>query len=406
MRPPAGIYVHLPFCQRHCFYCSFPVSAGRRPAARQRYWSLLLREIDLWAAWWHGENSVATDLGLPCPGWAEGRGQEGEGFVSLYLGGGTPTLYSGEELAGLIQTIRRLLPVEATAEIAVEANPGTVTRPQLQQLVAAGVNRLSLGVQARQDDLLARLGRGHTSAQTEAAVEVAREAGVPSLNLDLMFGLPGQSLAQWEETLRWAVALRPDHLSCYSLIVEEETPLAGWLASGRLPPLPSEDEGLAQYELARQLLGEAGYVQYEISNFARPGQESRHNLLYWHYDNWLAFGVGAAAHWDSFRWRNLSDLLGYEAAMAAGQFPLAEVRPLTRHEQMEEMVLMGLRLREGVGEEEFRRRFGCSLHQVFGTALDRLETGGFVQWRPGGRLALTDKGLPVGNQVFTEFLLD
>ncbi|MGE5482329.1 MAG: radical SAM family heme chaperone HemW [Bacteroidota bacterium] len=395
-RAEAGIYVHIPFCRRKCFYCDFNVVAARRETATSRYVDALLREIELW-----GEL-------LPAGGASgEGAGRAGS-FVSLYLGGGTPTYLSSSQLLRLLQALRQHFRLVPGAEITVEANPDpvTLTDEKLAALRAAGANRLSLGAQTFDDRLLQAIGRDHGVADIESAFIRARRAGFTNINLDLIFALPGQSLRDWQSTLERALALEPAHLSCYSLIYEEGTPLTRWRQQGRVRPVAEETER-AMYDLTRDMLPRAGLHQYEISNFARPGCESRHNLLYWSYQNWLGLGAGAHTHWNDRRFANHGALDRYEASLRAGSLPVdAETEAhLSSAEMMEEMVIMGLRLLAGVSGGEFIRRFGRSLDDVYGETITRLAEGGFLARTADGGIRLTPRGIPVGNSVFTEFLL-
>jgi oxygen-independent coproporphyrinogen-3 oxidase len=395
-RAEAGIYVHIPFCRRKCFYCDFNVVAARRETATSRYVDALLREIELW-----GEL-------LPAGGASgEGAGRAGS-FVSLYLGGGTPTYLSSSQLLRLLQALRQHFRLVPGAEITVEANPDpvTLTDEKLDALRAAGANRLSLGAQTFDDRFLQAIGRDHCVADIESAFTRARRAGFTNINLDLIFALPGQSLRDWQSTLERALALEPAHLSCYSLIYEEGTPLTRWRQQGRVRPVAEETER-AMYDLTREMLPRAGLHQYEISNFARPGRESRHNLLYWSYQNWLGLGAGAHSHWDDRRFANHRPLDRYEAFLRAGSLPVdaeTEAR-LSSAEMMEEMVIMGLRLLAGVSGGEFIRRFGRSLDDVYGGTITRLAEGGFLARTSDGGIRLTPRGIPVGNSVFAEFLL-
>lgn len=326
-------------------------------------------------------------------------------FSSVYFGGGTPTYLDTDQLITLLETIRETLPLEEDAEITVEANPdpATLTPEKLQALASCGVNRLSLGAQSWQNHHLRALGRDHTAEQTEEAAAKARAAGFANLNLDLMYALPGQTLGEWQRTLERALALSPEHISAYSLIYEEGTPFHRWLQGGRIRPVDEEEER-AMYDLAYALLPQAGLEPYEISNFARPGYESRHNLLYWQYENWWGVGVGAHSHFANRRWRNWTTLDRYEAAVAQGILPVAESIELSLEDEMVEMILMGLRLAQGLDGGAFHERFGVTLDEVYGPIIDRLVDGGFLARTAGGGLRLTGEGRPVGNAIFAEFL--
>jgi len=331
--------------------------------------------------------------------------------ATIYLGGGTPTVLPPTMLAKLLQTIATVAPVQPKAEVTVEANPGTVDGAGLAQLRAAGVNRLSLGAQSGDDRFLRILGRSHTTADVEATVALARQEGFTNINLDLIYGLPGENLDDWQRTLRWATALRPDHLSCYGLQVEEGTPLHRMVEEGTLR-LPAEDEVGAMFLAYTQILPAAGYEQYEIANFARRSQAGeadsgdyrcRHNLIYWQYRDYLGLGLAAASTIDGRRWVNLSDLEEYITALEAGTAPTAMTETLTREQAMAEMLMLGFRLTAGPDPVAFQERWGVTLEEVFGDRLDPLLSGGFLQ-QTAGRYRLTPRGMLLSNQVLTELL--
>jgi len=378
-----GLYVHIPFCIRKCYYCDFNSFRLRGPE-RDHFLDLLEQEADRWAA------RLEAAGGVPV-------------LDTLYVGGGTPTTLEAGQLARLFGALRQRFPLAPQAEITVEANPGTLTLEKLAALRGAGVNRLSLGAQVFDDGLLRRLGREHDAAAIETSVALAREAGIPSLNLDLIFALPGQDLRGWRATLQRALALEPDHLSCYSLIIEEGTPFYRWHQMGRLPR-PDEEEELAMYQAAIDAAEGAGLAQYEISNFARPGHQSRHNLIYWRNQPYLGLGPGAHSWWEGVRRANLGPLPAYEAALQAGRLPLEREEPISRALEMDETMFLGLRLtREGVDRAAFRARFGTEPEAVYGLAIDRLVHLGLLE-ADAHRIRLTRQGVPVANQVFLAFL--
>jgi len=378
-----GLYVHIPFCIRKCYYCDFNSFRLRGPE-RDHFLDLLEQEADRWAA------RLEAAGGVPV-------------LDTLYVGGGTPTTLEAGQLARLFGALRQRFPLAPQAEITVEANPGTLTLEKLAALREAGVNRLSLGAQVFDDGLLRRLGREHDAAAIETSVALAREAGIPSLNLDLIFALPGQDLRGWRATLQRALALEPDHLSCYSLIIEEGTPFYRWHQMGRLPR-PDEEEELAMYQAAIEAAEGAGLAQYEISNFARPGHQSRHNLIYWRNQPYLGLGPGAHSWWEGVRRANLGPLPAYEAALQAGRLPLEREEPISRALEMDETMFLGLRLtREGVDRAAFRARFGTEPEAVYGLAIDRLVRLGLLE-ADAHRIRLTRQGVPVANQVFLAFL--
>lgn len=373
-----ALYIHVPFCRRKCFYCDF----ASQPLATDRvgkYLYALEREAKEVLASWP-------------PGWE---------VPSLYIGGGTPTCLEPADLERVLATAAAF-PRAAGAEWTVEANPGTVDREKLALLRAAGVNRLSLGVQSFDDELLLFLGRIHTAAEARAAWELARAAGFDNLSLDLMYAIPGQTLSAWQKTLEQALTLAPEHVSAYSLAIEEGTEFGRRWEAGLLEPLP-DDVDLAMYREVRQRLGEAGLAQYEISNFARPGRECRHNLVYWRNEPYLGLGPAATSYLGGERRTNFRNVEQYYQALAAGRSPVAEREEATPELAMAETVILGLRLTGGISRERFRRRFQVDLAAVYPEAIRRLTAAGLLAADAQG-LRLTPRGLPLANQVFLEFL--
>jgi oxygen-independent coproporphyrinogen-3 oxidase len=375
----SSIYIHIPFCIRKCHYCDFVSYPGRPPEEMAAYCRALEREMDLVAGKWQ-------------PGPA----------ATVYIGGGTPTLLPARNLEQVLDAVDRFFGRQPGAEVTVEANPGTVDGRKLKILKAAGVNRLSLGVQSLDDDLLAAMGRIHRRRDVYEAFDQARRAGFHNINVDLIFGLPGQTLDGWRATLKEAIALQPEHIAAYSLQVEEGTPWGKLAAAGELP-LPGEELELAMYQEARQMLAAVGYQQYEISNFARPGYQCRHNLTYWLNQPYLGLGAAAASYWRGRRWQNYSELHRYRHVLSRGRLPRAEIETLTPHQQMAETMFMGLRLMAGVDLEDFRRRFGVDAREVYARELAGLYRAGLVEEKDG-HLRLTEKGLPLANEVFMQFV--
>lgn len=375
-----GLYVHVPFCAKKCYYCDFNSYALDR-AAVVRYLDALERE----ASYYSERRRVAAHP-----------------FDTLFIGGGTPTCLAGKELRRLMQIVRDHFELKADAEITCEANPGSSNVEKYAALREAGVNRLSIGFQSLDDALLARLGRTHTAQEAVASFHAARAAGFDNINIDLMFALPGQDRATWRRTLEGTLALGPEHLSCYSLIVEEGTPFGDAFARGRLT-LPSEDEELAMYEEAIALLSEAGYEHYEISNFARPGYSSRHNAIYWRVEPYLGLGPGAHGFIDGVRYSNVRLPAEYAQRLEAGDAPIAWSAPVSQDEAMDDVMIFGLRMLAGVERERFRRRFGVDVTQVYPDELARLQAAGLIEVCEE-RIRLSQRGLPLGNQVFAAFL--
>ena len=322
--------------------------------------------------------------------------------ATVFVGGGTPSVLPAAGLATLLEQVRAHFPWPDGVEVTVEANPGTVTREGLETLRRAGVNRISLGMQAAQERLLALLGRIHTFADVVASVRLARDAGFANLNLDLIYGLPEQSLADWRATLEAAVALEPEHIAAYGLELAPHTPLAAMVNEGKVLPCPEELDR-EMYDLARDFLPRHGYLQYEISNFARPGYTCRHNLIYWQNEDYVGLGPGAHSHLGGVRQANEKGLRDWAARIRAGELPVAEEERLDTRTRMAETVFLGLRLLDGLDLRAFRARFGKDVMEVYGTTVERLAAGGLLELT-ASRLRLTPAAVPVANEVFAAFL--
>ena len=372
--PRSAIYLHVPFCLRRCAYCDFNTYAGLGHLIPQ-YVDALCAEI-----------ARAPDVRAH----------------TLYFGGGTPSLLSPEQIERLVRAVRRRFGLPDGAEITLEANPGTVDRDTLSRLHAAGVNRLSLGVQSAHDGELRLLGRLHTWDQAVEAFRAARRAGFTNVNLDFIYSLPGQTLDRWRATLEAALRLGPEHLSLYALTVEEGTPLASRIASGELP-FPDDDLAAEMYELAEEMLEAAGYVHYEISNWALPSHECQHNLVYWRNESYFGFGAGAASWWAGQRWANVPHPTEYIARISRGDSPVDEIETIPPQLEMGETMMMGLRLAEGISDARFRQRFGVGLAEVYRDQLTEMQRLGLLVW-DGRTVRLTQRGRLLGNQVFQQFL--
>lgn len=372
-----GLYIHVPFCMQKCLYCDFH-SKPKRDGEVSLYLAALEREMQMRA-----------------------REYQNTCFSTVFIGGGTPTCLSEDELTVLLLALRRYFAIESSAEFSMEANPGTVTAGKLALLREFGVNRLSLGLQTWQQELLTTLGRIHTSTQFVEAFQSARQAGFKNINVDLMFGLPAQSMKQWVETLQEVVVLHPEHISAYALQVEEGTPFFTRYRQGDLP-LPADEETVEMYLFARRFLRDQGYTHYEISNFALPGHACRHNQGYWRLTPYLGLGPGAHSYSGKVRWGN-ETLSAYLAKLAAGQEPVAEVIPVDREEAKREFMWLGLRLLSGVGRSAYRERFASSLEEDFGPEIRQLVNKGLLLPADDG-YRLTERALPVANDVFAAFV--
>ena len=372
---PLSLYVHIPFCASKCAYCDF-ASFPDREGDWRRYFEALWGELD---------------------GWREALA--GHEVATVFFGGGTPTLVDAEYIEETLARCRAAVPFADGAEITLEGNPGTLTPEKLAAYGRAGVNRLSLGAQSFDDGLLKSLGRIHTAAQIGEAVAMARAAGFGNINLDLMYALPGQTEGQWRDTLERAAALGVEHVSAYSLIVEEGTPMAARVASGRAV-LPEDDAVNAMQRRAIDILAEAGYGRYEISNFAKPGFECRHNLVYWNRGEYLGLGCAAHSLLDGRRFSNPASLDAY----LSGVRRVGEER-LTRSDAMEETLMLSTRTVRGLDLAAWRRDFGREFSLGREAALARLRRGGLIDMTDGF-LRLTTRGMELQDAVVLELLED
>ncbi len=369
-----GLYLHIPFCSSICGYCNFNRGLHDGDLAR-RYVQALDREIrDAGAA---GE-PLAAD--------------------TLFFGGGTPSLLEPGDIARLIGACRDTFALTGDAEITLETNPETVTFDRLAGYRAVGVNRLSFGVQSLDDDELRRLGRVHSAARAQEAVAMARAAGFDNVSLDLMLWLPGQSFASWMRTVSQAIALAPDHLSLYLLELYPNSPLKESRARQ-----VSDDEAADMYLAGLDALDAAGFSQYEISNVARDGRASRHNLKYWRSGDWLGCGCGAHSTVAGVRWRNVASTTDYIDRIGAGQPVRIDRQALSREARIEEALFTGLRLSEGIDARNFEQRFGLDPWVRYGTALDPYLHDGWI-WQDARRFGLTRRGMLVANEILSIFV--
>jgi len=373
----ASLYVHIPFCEKKCAYCDFYSVASR--SGMQDFLAALGREIEL-----------AAPAG------------EGRSFETVFFGGGTPSLLPPPAVAEILARLRGAFVVLPNAEITLEANPGAVAEGNLDGYRTAGVNRLSIGVQSFLEEELRFLGRIHGAAEARAVVRRARGAGFANISLDLIYGLPGQRPAAWRRSLDEALALGTEHLSAYNLIVEESTPLARMVRAGRVAPnTPASDAEL--YALTMDLLADAGYEQYEVSNYARPGRRCRHNLAYWTHEPYLGFGPSAHSFWRDActpygrRWWNRADLAGYAQMVGRGLPPRGGEETLGPREALLERILLGLRS-DGVNLAGLREEFGWSPEEGSGGPVEELLAASLATLRRGV-LRLTHRGYLLCDEI-------
>ena len=372
-----GLYLHIPFCAAICNYCNF--NRGLLDAAlKVRYVDALVREIEAAA-----EPATRAD--------------------TIYFGGGTPSLLSGSEVARIIDACRAAFDILDDREITLEANPDTITVDLLESYRAAGVNRLSYGVQSFRDEELQRLGRLHSAETAHQALAAARSAGFGNVSMDLMMWLPEQRIDQWLESVDALIAARPEHASLYLLELYPNAPLkedmarAGW-------SLAPDDDAAAMYLESLARLDGAGYEQYEISNVARPGCEARHNVKYWKDGEWLGFGCGAHSTRGGVRWRNVTATIDYIQRVAAGTTVVAERRVMGADERVEEALFTGLRLSAGLDLAAITATYGLDVWRRHGAELSRFVDAGLVIHEPGSRLALTRSGMLLANEVMAVFI--
>jgi oxygen-independent coproporphyrinogen-3 oxidase len=380
-----SLYLHIPFCHTRCYYCDFNTYAGILPL-REPYVRALLTEIEL-------AGKLAQS--------ADGTSRRSR---TIFFGGGTPSLLTVTQITRLLNACRRAFAVDEDAEITLEANPGTLSFEQLAGLHAAGINRLSMGAQSFDAELLKALGRIHSPAEIAQAVHDARAAGFTSINLDFMFGLPGQTMRHWQATLDQALALHPDHFSLYSLIIEEGTPFYTWTHEGRITP-GDEDLCADMYEYADERLQATGYENYEISNWARPGHQSRHNLTYWQNLPYLGMGAGAHSYFAGKRFFNVLDPQQYINLLRMRQRPEAESDTIDRVQEMSETAFLALRTAQGLHLPTFEERFAEPFTRFVGNRLRTVEEAGLLE-QENGWLRLSNRGRLLGNEVFLRLLPD
>lgn len=382
----SGVYVHVPFCAHHCDYCDFAVTAGADEAARARYVRALHAELERVAA--AGPRALAPPGAEVGDDWPE--------LGSVFVGGGTPTLLAPEDLAGVLRHVRSALPLAPDAEVTVEANPESVDERGLAVLVAAGLDRISLGAQSFTPGVLATLGRLHEVPAVPAAVAAARAAGVRRISLDLIYGTPGERDGDWRASLEAAVALGVGHVSCYALTVETNTPFAARVRRGEVADV-DEDVQAGRMELADEVLGAAGLRRYEVSNWARPGEESVHNRTYWRGGDWVALGASAHGHWAGRRWWNVRPTGRYVEEVEAGRAPLGGEEFPDLAQRRAERLLTGLRTVEGARRADVGRLDEAALSSF--TAAGLLQTG-------GGHVRATTAGLALADAMTVRLLPD
>ena len=368
------IYIHIPFCIRKCDYCDF-LSGPSGPEEQADYVQALLREIQ------------AVEEG------------EGRSVSSIFIGGGTPSVLDERLLGDILREIRNRFKMEEDAEITIEVNPGTANIGKLQAYREMGINRLSIGLQSPEDRELKILGRIHNYGQFLETYQEARTVGFDNINIDLMSAIPDQTYEGWMKNLRTVAELEPEHISAYSLIVEEGTPFAA-----RKLNLPDEDTEYNMYEATAQILKEYGFEQYEISNYARKGRKCRHNVGYWTRQDYLGFGLGASSLYGKERFANTADMKKYLENSKNPEKIREKELSLTREDEMAEFMFLGLRMTKGISKADFQRCFGCTIESVYGEVLEKYESMELLLEKDG-RIFLSREGIHVSNSIMAEFLL-
>lgn len=380
MKKDLGIYVHVPFCVRKCGYCDFLSGVGDEEE-RKRYIKALIGEIRSYREFAQGYR-VST----------------------VFIGGGTPSCLEGGQIREIMEAVGETFELERQPEVTVEMNPGSVTKEKLEVFKSSGINRLSMGLQSVDDDNLKMLGRVHTFEDFERSFELARKAGFDNINLDMISSIPGQDAASWKEELCRAAAFGAEHISVYQLILEEGTVFYEKYA-GHPELLPDEETSRSIYEVTGEVLEELGYEQYEISNYAKPGRQCRHNLKYWERGDYLGLGLGAASMVRNIRMDNTGDMKEYLEKSAQPKTMRKNVQFLEEPQQMEEFMFLGLRKTRGISKKEFRRIFGRDIELVYEKALKKLLEGGLLLEKKD-RLYLSKEGVLLSNGVLAEFLFD
>lgn len=373
-----SLYIHIPFCAQKCLYCDFP-SFARKDYLRKAYIEALNKEI-ISLREKHNNLEINT----------------------IFIGGGTPSVLEANELECLLKEVAKLN-MAKDIEYSMECNPGNLTEEKLEVMKKYGVNRISMGLQAKQDNLLKGLGRIHNYKTFKENFLLAKKVGFNNINVDLMFGLPNQSLNEWEETLREIISLEPAHISAYSLIIEEGTAFYNLYENDKLK-LPTEEEERKMYHLTKKILEENGFNQYEISNYAKEGKECRHNLAYWNMDNWIGVGSAAASYINGKRIKNISSVEEYINSIKDKGEAVEEIINNSKNDNMEEFMFMGLRKINGIDENEFKNRFSMNINDVYGEILNKYIGEGLLI-RESGRIFLSEKGIEISNVIMADFLL-
>lgn len=377
-----GLYVHIPFCISKCKYCDFN-SYKMNKISKETYLSDLKIEMSMY------KNELE-------------KNNIKDGISSVFLGGGTPSILSGEELKEIFKNIYEKFNIKEDAEITIECNPGTLTKEKLLAMKEIGINRLSIGLQAVQNQHLKNIGRIHTYEEFEKNYKEAIEVGFDNINVDLMYCLPNQSIDDWKETLEKIITLNPSHISAYSLILEEGTQLYDMYEKNEFE-LIDEDTDINLYNHTIEYLKDNGYYQYEISNYAKPNKECKHNILYWKCDSYIGLGPGASGYLNDVRYNNVEGLSDYHEKIMNNEKPIDHKENLSNEDKIQEKIFMGLRMNEGIKYEDFKKQFNIDFKTKYESQIDKLTRRNLIKESKDG-IKLTQKGREISNSVFVEFI--
>ena len=372
----SSVYIHIPFCATKCYYCAFNTYTFHKEQAKA-YLTALRTEMELYTS-------------------------ETDPLQTIFIGGGTPSILSADTLKRLFTDIHQHFQITPNAEITIECNPGTVDSEKLKVMQANGVNRLSFGLQAMQNEMLQQLGRIHTVSEFLESYRLAREHGFKNINIDLIFALPEQEMAAWHDTLNEVISLEPEHISAYNLVMEEETPFYERWQAGELH-LPAEDTEADMFQYTIETLTSHGYTHYEICNFAKPNHFAKHNLVYWNNQSCIGLGAGACGYVNGVRYTNIRGISPYIDALRQGNKPIADTERLNGQAEKAETLMLALRKREGISLETYQNRFGEEIKVAFGEILNRWVDLRLLE-QTDTHIRLTDRGLFLANEVFVELM--
>lgn len=373
---PLSVYIHIPFCVQKCKYCDF-LSAPSTRENMELYMDALKKEMI-----------------------SESVKYEEYEIETIFFGGGTPSILDEGQIEDCIDVLRTNYQISKLCEITLEMNPGTASMQKLEGWKRAGVNRLSIGLQSANDSELRLIGRIHDFDTFVKSYDQAKAAGFDNINVDLMSALPGQTISGWRETLNKVLLLEPDHISAYSLIIEEGTPLSKHI--DEYPPVPSENEDREMYRDTKRILKEHGYMRYEVSNYAKEGKECKHNVTYWTRGNYAGFGLGASSMVENIRWHNTENMDKYIKNPTESK---EDMEKLSLNDCMEEFMFLGLRMMQGVSKKRFFKEFDMNMDEVYGDVLKKWEKTGHLKME-GDNVSLTDSGIDISNAIFTDFLIE